>query len=146
MAIYESVYILKTDIEDEQEQKIVDDLRSIYKKTRSKIISDLKWGKRPLPYLVKNEKEGVFYYFLWECSGGNAVGELQKKVRVTDRIIRSFHVRIDDEIKRYKKKYLAGKNINILGTIKNDGKDKEDVDTQELVYLEPTAVYLVDEY
>jgi ribosomal protein S6 len=146
MAIYESVFVLQSKVEEEAEEKVLSDIRGTYEKSKVKIHLELKWGKRPLPYLVKKEKEGIFYYFVWESDTGNVTQELHTRVRVTDSIIKSFHIRIDQDIKAMKKRYLSGRETNINGVVKGDGADKKDVDIKELIFHEPTATFLRDEY
>ncbi len=146
MATYESIFIFNPKTEDETEEKIVNDIRSLLDKSKCNIKLDLKWGKRPLGYIIKKETEGIYHYFAWEGGEGNVVDILQNKVKVTDSLLRAFHVRIDDELKPLKKRYLSGKETNIAGVIRGDGKDKDSIEDLELIYHEPTAVYLRDEY
>ena len=55
-------------------------------------------------------------------------------------------IRIDEELKPLKKRYLAGKETNIAGVIRGDGAEKDNIDILKLIYQEPTAVYLREEY
>jgi small subunit ribosomal protein S6 len=146
MAVYESIFVLSTKTEEETEKKVVSEIRAQYEKAQCKLIKELLWGKRALAYPVKKEKEGIFYYFLWESNKGNVVEVLQNKARVTDSIIRSFHIRIDEDLQRLKKRYISGRETNICGVIKNDGAERKDIDITELIYPEPTAVFLREEY
>ncbi|MBN2135472.1 MAG: 30S ribosomal protein S6 [Acidobacteria bacterium] len=146
MATYESIFILNAQIEDELEEKVVSEIRALLEKNKCNIKLELKWGKRPLAYLVKKQKEGNFYYFVWESKNGNIVDILQGKVKVTDPIIRAFHIRIDEELRLLKKRYTSGKETNIAGVLRRDGAEKEDIDVLELIYHEPTAIYLREEY
>ena len=146
MAVYESIFIFNPKTDEEKQEKIISDIKAIFGKSKCNIRLDLKWGKRPLAFIVKKEKEGIFYYFVWDGDSGNIVDLLQKKVRVTDSLIRAFHIRIDEELKQLKKRYLAGKETNIAGVIRGDGAEKDNIDILKLIYQEPTAVYLREEY
>lgn len=146
MALYESIFIFYPKTEEEEQDKILNDFRSIFEKSKCNIRLDLKWGKRPLAYLVKKEKDGIFHYFAWENGEGNVADLLQKKVRITEQLIRSFHVRVDEELKPLLKRYKAGKETSITGVIRGDGGEKETVDLLDMIYHEPTAVYLREEY
>jgi small subunit ribosomal protein S6 len=146
MAVYESIFILSTKTEEETEKKVISEIRALYEKAGCKLIKELPWGKRILAYPVKREKEGIYYYFLWESDSGNVADVLQTKARVTDSIIRSFHIRIDEDLQRVKKRYLTGKETNICSVVKNDGAERKEIDITELIYPEPTAVFLREEY
>lgn len=146
MAVYESIFILSTKTEEETEKKVVSEIRALYEKAGCKLIKELSWGKRSLAYPVKKDKEGIYYYYLWESTKGNVADILQTKARVTDSIVRSFHIRIDEDLQRIRKRYLSGKETNICGVIKNDGAERKEIDVTELIYSEPTAVFLREEY
>jgi hypothetical protein len=53
---------------------------------------------------------------------------------------------VDEELKRLRKKYLDGMKVNIKGEIRQDGKDKEDIDLLDLMYHEPTTIFLREDY
>lgn len=56
------------------------------------------WGRRKLAYEIQHHKEGV--YLLEVLSGpGEMVRELDRRLRVTDQIIRHLIVRVDEDLK-----------------------------------------------
>ena len=63
-----------------------------------------KWGKRRLAYRVKKYREG--YYVLLQFSTEKAaeiVKELERRLRVSDTVVKFLTVRIDEELKRLEK-------------------------------------------
>jgi small subunit ribosomal protein S6 len=58
-----------------------------------------KWGKKRLAYEVRRHSEG--YYVLMSVLGGVAlVKEVERRIKVTDGIIRHLTVRVDEDLKK----------------------------------------------
>src|SRR5688572_12607105 len=56
-------------------------------------------GKRTLAYPIKKKLEG--FYILFEIEGsGQEIGELERRMRVNDMIIRYITVRVDEDRKK----------------------------------------------
>ena len=65
-----------------------------------------KWGKRKLAYKVDKYREGA--YVLFQFSGGaEIVKELERRLRVSDVVIKFLTVRIDETLKRLEKRKKA---------------------------------------
>ena len=62
-----------------------------------------KWGKRRLAYRVDRHKEG-FYVLLQFSAGPEMVKEVERRLRVTDLVIKFLTVRIDQTLKRLDKR------------------------------------------
>jgi small subunit ribosomal protein S6 len=63
-----------------------------------------KWGKRRLAYRVRRHREG--FYVLLQFSTPQAaetVKELERRLRVSDAVIKFLTVRIDEQLKRLEK-------------------------------------------
>jgi small subunit ribosomal protein S6 len=61
-----------------------------------------KMGKRRLAYMVRRFHDGLFLLLTFEGSGG-LVHELERRLRVTEPVIKFLSVRIDEEQKRLDK-------------------------------------------
>ena len=62
-----------------------------------------KWGKRRLAYRVDKYREGT--YVLFQFSGEpNVVKELERRLRVSDVVLKFLTVRIDETLKRLDKR------------------------------------------
>jgi small subunit ribosomal protein S6 len=61
-----------------------------------------KMGKRRLAYMVRRFHDGLFILLTFEGSGG-LVHELERRLRVTEPVIKFLSVRIDEEQKRLDK-------------------------------------------
>jgi small subunit ribosomal protein S6 len=62
-----------------------------------------KWGKRKLAYRVDKYREGAYVLFQFS-SGPEAVKEFERRLRVSDLVIKFLTVRIDETLKRLEKR------------------------------------------
>jgi small subunit ribosomal protein S6 len=60
------------------------------------------WGKRRLAYSVRRFNDGIFVLLLLEGTGA-MVHELERRLRVTEPVIKFLTVRTDEELKRLDK-------------------------------------------
>ena len=60
------------------------------------------WGKRRLAYRVGKFNDGIFVLMLIE-SAGAVVHEVERRLRVTEPVIKFLSVRTDEELKRLDK-------------------------------------------
>jgi len=60
------------------------------------------WGKRRLAYRVGKFNDGIFVLMLIESTGA-AVHEVERRLRVTEPVIKFLTVRTDEELKRLDK-------------------------------------------
>jgi len=61
-----------------------------------------KLGRRRLAYRVARQREGLFVLFVLDGTG-DTVKELERRLKVTDAVIKYLTVRIDEELKRAEK-------------------------------------------
>lgn len=58
-----------------------------------------KWGKKRLAYEVRRHREGSYVLLVVE-GAGEVVKEVERRLRVTDGVIRFLTVRVDDELRK----------------------------------------------
>ena len=103
MRIYEELFIVKPDAPDEEVDQFVEQLRTQLTAAGATVDKIDKWGKRRLAYKVDKYREGN--YFLFQFSAGpEAVKELERRLRVSDVVIKFLTVRIDQTLKRLEKR------------------------------------------
>ena len=106
MNIYESIFILKPSISDEDVQKIVSKMEGIVKQG-AELITTENWGKKRLAYEVAKEKRGVYVLLRFQGKG-DIVSELERNYRIDDNVIKFLTVKLDKkEIEQLKKKEAA---------------------------------------
>jgi small subunit ribosomal protein S6 len=99
---YELMFIVRPDMTDEDLDKLISTLGAAIPSGGGSIKTVEKMGKRRLAYTVRKFHEGV--YVLLTVEGGGAVmHELERRLRVTEPVIKFLTVRIDEEQKRLDK-------------------------------------------
>ncbi|HKE25885.1 MAG TPA: 30S ribosomal protein S6 [Bryobacteraceae bacterium] len=103
MRIYEELFIVKPDAPEEEVDERVESLRVQLTSLGATVDKVEKWGKRKLAYKVDKYREGT--YVLIQFSGGpEIVKELERRLRVSDLVLKFLTVRIDQTLKRLEKK------------------------------------------
>jgi small subunit ribosomal protein S6 len=103
MRIYEELFIVKPDAPDEEADHFVEQLRTQLTASGGTLDKVEKWGKRRLAYKVDKYHEGA-YVLLQFSAGPEAVKELERRLRVSDLVIKFLTVRIDQTLKRLEKR------------------------------------------
>jgi small subunit ribosomal protein S6 len=99
---YELMFIVRPDMADEDLDKLISNLETTVTSASGSIKSVDRMGKRRLAYMVRKFREGV--YILMTIEGaGSVVHELERRLRVTEPVIKFLTVRIDEEQKRLDK-------------------------------------------
>lgn len=99
---YEVMFILRPDIEAEEADKLIAGLEATIQKGNGKLVSSEKLGNRKLAYTVRKFNEGSYNLLTLEAEG-NLVAELERRLRVTEPVIKFITVRMDEEEKRVEK-------------------------------------------
>jgi small subunit ribosomal protein S6 len=103
MRIYEELFIVKPDVPEEELDAFVEQLRTQLTSAGATVDKIDKWGKRRLAYRVDKFREGS--YVLFQFTGEpNIVRELERRLRVSDMVLKFITVRIDETLKRLDKR------------------------------------------
>jgi small subunit ribosomal protein S6 len=106
MRIYEELFILKPDAPEEEVDGFVEQLRGQLTTAGATVDKVEKWGKRKLAYKVDKYREGS-YVLLQFTAGPETVKELERRLRVSDVVLKFLTVRIDETMKRLEKRKKA---------------------------------------
>ena len=121
---YEVVFIIDPDANDDEVMRLSESLQKIVTSQDGTVTKTEMMGRRQLAYEIKHKKEGI--YVLLETEGsGREIAELERRMRVNDRILRYITVRVDEDRRRADKfkdrrTRKAAKKAN-----KNKPRDKE---------------------
>ena len=97
---YQSVLILKPDIEDTRVDEALGKIGEFIKGNGGTILKTEKWGKKRLAYRVKKNRFGI-YLNLYHTLEPSGVIDLEKKYKLYDLIIKFMVVSLaDDELER----------------------------------------------
>jgi small subunit ribosomal protein S6 len=100
--IYELMFIVRPDMVEEEQDKLISTLESAVNSSGGKVKSMERMGKRRLAYTVRRFHDGI-YILLTVEGGGALIHELERRLRVTEPVIKFLTVRIDEEQKRLDK-------------------------------------------
>ena len=106
MRIYEELFIVKPDAPEEELDALVEQLRTQLTNAGGTVDKVDKWGKRRLAYKVDKYREGA-YVLIQFTAGPETVKELERRLRVSDLVIKFLTVRIDETLKRLDKRKKA---------------------------------------
>jgi small subunit ribosomal protein S6 len=103
MRIYEELFILKPDTAEEAVDQIIDQVRQVITSQDGVVDKVDKWGIRKLAYRVQKLNEG-FFILVQFTSGPETVKEIERRLRVSDFVLKFLTVRIDEKLKRIEKR------------------------------------------
>ncbi|HVM92500.1 MAG TPA: 30S ribosomal protein S6 [Terriglobales bacterium] len=98
---YEVMFIVRPDMVDEDLNKLISTLESSVTSAGGTAKSEI-WGKRRLAYKVAKFNDGIFVLLMIE-GAGSIVHEVERRLRVTEQVIKFITVRTDEELKRLDK-------------------------------------------
>jgi small subunit ribosomal protein S6 len=104
MRVYEELFIIKPDAPEEEIDGFIESLRAIIGSAGGNLDKVEKWGKRKLAYRVDRYHEGAYVLFQFSSDKADTVKELERRLRVSDLVIKFLTVRIDHTLKRLDKR------------------------------------------
>ena len=103
MRIYEQLFIAKPDAPDEEVDAFIEQMKTSVSNAGGTVDKVEKWGKRKLAYKVDRYREGAYVLFQFSA-GPETVKEFERRLRVSDLVIKFLTVRIDETLKRLEKR------------------------------------------
>jgi small subunit ribosomal protein S6 len=100
--VYEVMFIVRPDVADEDLDKLVAGLEQTVANGGGTVKSTEKLGRRKLAYLVRKFNDGNYVLLTIEA-GGALVAEVERRLRVSEPVIKFITVRMDEEDKRLAK-------------------------------------------
>ena len=92
--IYELMFIVRPDIVDEELDRLISTLETQVSTAGGTLKNAERMGKRRLAYQVRGFQDGMYVLFTIEGSG-EVVRELERRLRVTEPVIKFITVRVD---------------------------------------------------
>jgi small subunit ribosomal protein S6 len=103
MRIYEELFIVRPDATEEEIDPFIEQMSLIVTSGGGTVDKVDKWGIRKLAYRVGKRDEG-YYVLLQVTSGPEVVKELERRLRVSDLVLKFITVRIDERLKKIEKR------------------------------------------
>ena len=99
---YELMFIVRPDMPEEDQDKLISNLENQVSSAGGSVKSVERMGKRRLAYLVRGFQDGIYVLMALEGEGA-LVKEVERRLRVTEPVIKFLTVRVDEEHKRLAK-------------------------------------------
>ena len=100
---YDLIFIVRPDTPETEIDKVIATLEHAATEKGGKIEKTEKWGRKRMAYRVARLREGYYVYMIVKSSHGEAVKELERRLKVSDAVIKYLTVRLDEELKRQEK-------------------------------------------
>jgi len=93
---YELVYVVSPDATDDQVADLHTQVEAIIQRMGGQLEKTDNWGRRKLAYEIGRHKEGTYVLEVIN-GGGELMKEIDRRLKVTDLVIRHLTVRVDEE-------------------------------------------------
>ena len=97
MRYYELLYIVNSNFERKKIDEAMNEIDSRIKKTKSKIINHIIWGKKKLAYPIQGNKYGTYILVHYQGGDNNKLDEFDSWLKLSDLVIRHMIVRLKVE-------------------------------------------------
>jgi small subunit ribosomal protein S6 len=129
---YELVYVVSPDATDQDVADLHAQVEAIIARIGGELVKSENWGRRKMAYEIGPHREGVYVLELINGSG-ELMKELERRLRVSEKILRYLVVRVDEELHaaeraRSRRKVRTGPPAGDgTGTADNDDRDEAEV-------------------
>jgi len=99
MRVFEVLFIVAPNVEESDVESLITQLSDTITNQGARIVKTDRMGRRRLAYPIQKFKDGYYVVFTIEGTGAE-IAEIERRMRVTDTIIRFLTIRIDEDLKR----------------------------------------------
>lgn len=96
------MFIVRPDLQEEDVDKLIEGFSNTVTTNGGEVKQVEKLGRRRLAYIVRKFQDGQ-YILLHVAADGKLIAELERRLRVTEQVIKFITVRTDEENKRLAK-------------------------------------------
>jgi len=96
MHTYETLFITSPTLTEDDEQSTVEAMASIVADGGGEMIANDRMGRRRLAYPIRKFEDGVYTRFLYD-SKSDVPKELERRIRLSDKVLRSLTVRLEED-------------------------------------------------
>lgn len=100
--LYDLVFLIVPDKDEQGAAAVVEEFRKLLTDLGAVIDKDESMGRRRLAYQINKKSEATYHNFLFRA-GSKAVAELQRKMKLSESILRFLTVRVDEEMRHGQK-------------------------------------------
>ena len=95
MPTYETIFITLPNLTEEEERGAVGPLAQLVE-DRGTLVANDRMGRRRLAYPIKKHEDGVYTRLLYDADAA-VPRELERRLRISDRVLRHMTVRLEDD-------------------------------------------------
>ncbi len=97
MRRYETIFITHPDLSEEDQNQLLERIRTLMTNLKAEIIRLDDWGQKRLSYEIRKNNRG--HYFLMDyVAAPEVVREWERNLRLNDRILKFQTVKLSDEV------------------------------------------------
>lgn len=100
---YELIFICRPDTPEAEIDKVISTLGQTVEEEHGRVENIDKWGVRKLAYHVAKCNDGFFVFLLIHGRQGEMIKKLERRLNVSEPVLKYLTVRIDEELKRQRK-------------------------------------------
>jgi small subunit ribosomal protein S6 len=95
---YELVYIVSPDATEQEVTDLHAQVEAAVGRLGGEVVKSENWGRRRMAYEIGQHKEGIYVLELVNGSG-ELMKELERRMRVSEKVLRYLVVRVDEELR-----------------------------------------------
>lgn len=99
MPTYELGLVLTPELEGEERDAFLGEIRQLIIAAGGEINQQDDWGKRSLAYPINHKRDGFYTFWTFEAPG-TVVAPLEYKLRISDHVLRHLVLNMDRELRR----------------------------------------------
>ena len=96
MRKYETIFILQPDLAEDDVKLVTDKVQDVVASYKGDFHRLDDWGTRKLAYAIRKFPRGRYYYLRFD-GGAQLVAELERRLRLDEKVLRYLSVNITDE-------------------------------------------------
>jgi small subunit ribosomal protein S6 len=97
--VYEILFVADPNLGEPEVDSLTAQVQGFVEKEGGKIQKLEKWGKKRLAYVIGKHREGSYVLLVVE-GNPSLVKEVERRIRVTDGVIKFMTVRVDEELRK----------------------------------------------
>ncbi|MCX7654661.1 MAG: 30S ribosomal protein S6 [Fervidobacterium sp.] len=128
MRIYETMFIIKPDIPEEERNKLVENVKKfLEERVKAQVDNVDRWGMRKLAYKIGRYFDGDYTVVYFRCNG-QGLDQLENYFKVHPEFIRWQTFRREDLEKKERRAARAKKEEAVQQVVQEEGKSEEKVE------------------
>lgn len=99
MRLYDIVVLLTPELSEDEAAKLTAEHRKLLTDGGAEVVKEESWGRRKLAFPIARKREAYYHHFQVSALPAT-VAEVERRLRLSDQVLRHLAVRADEELKR----------------------------------------------